>query len=140
MAIQSAKQITPGIEIESGGTLDISAAKVLLRFQNKTADYTVLESDSGTWFTTYGDANAIAFTLPSNPKKGLNYWFLNSTANDVVITAATADTLYAYADDAADTLTSTNIAVLMLVVADGNKWYAVSFGNSLDGVTATVGT
>lgn len=129
MAIQSAKQITPGIEIESGGTLDITAAKVLLRIQNKVASYTVLETDSGTIFTNRGDTDAIIFTLPTNPKNGLFFIFVCAAAQNFTITAP-ADKLITYDNLAADglTVTATQEGATALVFADGSMWYGVSLG------------
>lgn len=141
MAIHSADQIIKRVSFESGALLNLTNAKQLLRVQAKTAAYTLLESDSGTFFTTYGASGSVTFTLPANPTAGLHYWFLNGTTSDLVVAAATADTLYAYADAAADSVASTDIAVLMLAIADGNKWYVVSFGNStVAAATAVVTT
>jgi len=128
MSINSAKQIVPGLEYESGATLDEQNAVKLVRVQVKTADYTVLETDSGTTFTTYGDTGAIIFTLPTNPKKGLNYRFIQSTDQDLTITAGTADTLITYnnllADGVATSTASHQIGAVIEVLADGNAFHA----------------
>src|SRR4030042_992622 len=141
MSIHSADEIIKRVAFESGGLLDLGNATQRLRIQNKTAAYSPTAADSGTFFTTYGAVGSITFTLPATAPTGTHFWFLNSTAQDIVVATPVADTLYAYADDAADSLTSTNIAVLMLFIFDGNKWYGVSFGES-GGATATaaVGT
>lgn len=129
MAIQSAKQITPGIEISPGGTLDITAAKVLLRIQNKTANYTVLETDSGTIFQNRGDTGAIEYTLPTNPKNGLFFIFVSAVDQSMTITAPD-EKLVAYNDLTADGTSfvtgSHKIGSACLVFADGTMWYALA--------------
>lgn len=102
--------------------------QILLRFQNKTADYTVKLADSGTFFTTYGDAGAIIFTLPSAIKKGVFYLFAQSTDQNMTVTAGTADTLITYNNLAADGVAcstgSHKIGAVILVYCDGNKYHA----------------
>lgn len=141
MTIQSAKQVTKKLEIATDGTLDATAAKFLFRVQVKTADYTVTEADSGTLFTTTGDANAINFTLPTNAKAGLVYFFIQSTNQNLVITAGTADTLITFNDLEADSVaaqtTNEKIGAFFMVVADGTSFHAACLSN---GTTMTVAT
>lgn len=129
MAIQSAGQITPLIEIESGGTLNVKAARTLRRVQVKTADYQVLETDSGTIFTNYGDGDAITFTLPTTPTDGLHFYFVSATDYNFTITAPD-EKLITYRDATADglTMTANEIGVAAFVFADGNMWYGISIG------------
>ena len=54
---------------------------------NKTADYTVLNTDNGTLFTAGGGATR-TFTLPSLVNGvGCTFWFFNPQNNNMVITA-----------------------------------------------------
>ena len=112
MAIHSAKQIVAGLGFESLATCDFTNAKSLLRVQTKTADYTVLETDSGTWFTTYGDTGAIVFTLPANPKKGLYYYFFQSTNQNISVNTSAADKMVTFNDLDADGITSVGVGTL----------------------------
>lgn len=129
MSLDSAKQRTSKVEVVSGGVLDVSAAKTLIRTQVKTAAYTVLESDSGTTFTTYGAAASVTFTLPSNPKAGLVYWFVIGADYEVVITGD-ADSLCTFNDLTATSVTLTtasqHLGACVKVFADGNTFYALN--------------
>lgn len=138
---ESANQLISKLKFKSSGELDAGNAKLLLRVQTKTADYTVTEADSGTWFTTYGDSDAINFTLPTNAKKGLVYFFWQSVDQNLTVTAGTADTLVTFNDLAADSVaastSSQKIGALFIVFADGNKFHAACLSN---GTTMTVAT
>jgi hypothetical protein len=141
MSIHSAKQITRGIKGEGTyalpeSTLDLTNFKSIARVQNKTAAYQVLETDSGTTFFTLGATGSITFTLPVPIKKGLWYRFVNSTAEDLLVAGA-ANTLVAYADATATSVTITNIGVMLEVICDGNSWYCVTYG-VVSGAAATV--
>jgi hypothetical protein len=115
--------------------------KVLLRVQTKTASYTVLPADSGTIFTTYGDTNAIVFTLPAVPTKGMFFLFFQSTDQNISVASAAADGIITFNDLDADAVTavtgSGQIGALFLVFADGNIWNAACISN---GTTLTVTT
>jgi glucosamine 6-phosphate synthetase-like amidotransferase/phosphosugar isomerase protein len=129
------------LKFQSGGLLDLGNAKQLLRIQVKTADYTVTEADSGSWFTTTGDANAINFTLPTNAKSGLHYYFIQSVDQDLTVTAGTADTLITFNDLAADSVAASTaneqIGAFIMVVANGTSFHAATISN---GTTQTVAT
>lgn len=144
MGFQGPKSILDGLSFNgtqaAPALCDFQNAKRRLRVQNKTAAYSVLETDSGTLFTTYGASGSITFTLPATPTRGVYFDFLNMTANDLVVAAATADTLYAYGDSAADSVAITDIGVLMRVIGTGDKWVVVSFGDALAGATEAVTT
>lgn len=98
----------------------------------KTADYTVVTADRDTIFTNRGAAGAVNFTLPAIAK-GLKYLFYCEAAQDLTITAATADTLVAFNDLAADSVTidqntnSKQIGGALMVVANDNasKWLVI---------------
>jgi hypothetical protein len=140
MSYEGPKSILPEVVISgtqaAPGTLDEFYAKSIWRVQNKTAAYQVLEGDSGTTFFTLGATGSITFTLPTNPKAGLHYRFVDSTAEDVLVAGA-ANTLVAYADATATSVTITNIGVMLEVIADGNSWYCVTYG-VVSGAAATV--
>lgn len=58
--------------------------RALLEFQVKTANYTVLDSESGTGFTNVGAGAAVTFTLPA-AVVGLNYYFAVGVAQELRI-------------------------------------------------------
>jgi len=51
----------------------------------KTANYTVDETDTGTIFTNTGASGAVTFTLPSAPSEGLEYQFIATAQQNIVI-------------------------------------------------------
>lgn len=109
----------------------------------KAADYTVLEADSGSFFTTTGATGAVNFTLPATAKLGLHYRFYNTVDQDLTVTAGTADTLVALNDAAADTVTlstaSHKLGSGFDVYGDGSKWLVIPLLAD-DGVIVTVAT
>lgn len=133
MSLQSAKQKTKRIEVVSGGTADFTACKYLMRTQVKTAAYQVLETDSGTTFTTYGASASVTFTLPSNPKAGLWYRFVIGADYEMVITGD-ADQLCTFNDLTATSVTFTtsgqHLGACLEVFADGNTFYALNLVDS----------
>lgn len=78
-------------------------AGVNYRTAAKTADYTVLPTDNGTYFTTRGNGAAINFTLPTI-LRGLEYHFYNEAGQTMKLTSVVADTLVVFNDLAADTI------------------------------------
>lgn len=133
--IHAAGSIFPAMAFEEGAPVDFQNAVSKLRIQTKTADYTVLPSDSGTWFVTYGDGGAIIYTLPTVPTKGLFFWFFQSVSQDITINSAAADGIITFNDLDADGVASTSnqAGSLFIVFADGNIWNAalISIGHSL---------
>lgn len=109
----------------------------------KTGDYTVLDTDNGTWFTTTGATGAVNFTLPATAKLGLFYRFYNTVDQDLTVTAGTADTMVALNDVAADSVTLSTAAHKVGsgfdVVGDGSKWLVLPILAD-DGVIVTVAT
>jgi len=77
-----------------------------IRVVAKTADYTVLESDHGTLFTTEGAASTVNFTLPATADlpTGWTAEFFSVAAGAMTVTAGTADTLVVFNDAAADSI------------------------------------
>ena len=133
--------IVAGLAFESGAPCDFANAVQKLRIQTKTADYTVLPSDSGTWFVTYGDTGAIVYTLPTVPTKGMFFYFFQSVDQDITISSAAANGIITFNDlDADSVIASTGsgkIGALFIVFADGNIWNAACISN---GTTLTVTT
>jgi len=119
---------------------DFMFAKSLLRVQNKVAAYSLLETDSGTLFTNYGDTDSLTYTLPANPKRGLYYDFVNMGTYDLLVASAAAGGLYAYGDAAANSVTITDIGVSLRVVGTGDKWVVLNNGDALAGATVVVTT
>lgn len=107
----------------------------------KTADYTVVEADNNTLFTTRGAAGAVVFTLPVTPKKGLRYGFYCAADQNMTITAGTADTLTAVNDLTADSIAistaSLKIGGFIEVVGDGTSWLTIVHpAQTSDGTTS----
>lgn len=89
---------------------------------------TLTEVQSGALITNLGASGSVAITLPT-PKRGLAFRFMTLAAQDLVITAPTADTLIVASDVAADsaTLTLAEIgavaeAFVVRTAADTYKW------------------
>lgn len=55
-----------------------------IEFQAKTANYTVLERESGSGFSTVGASGAVTFALPA-ATVGLNYFFYVGAAQELRI-------------------------------------------------------
>lgn len=109
----------------------------------KTADYTVLEADNGTLFTTRGAAGAVNFTLPATAKKGLHYGFFSAADQNMTVTSGTADTVTCFNDLTADSVafstSSEKIGGMFEVFGDGTGWLVKpSLGQ--DSQTITVAT
>ena len=96
----------------------------------KVADYTVLASESGTFFTNRGATAAVNFTLPAFAS-GLNYLFYAAADFAVTVTSGTADLMIADNDVAADSLALSTGSEIMggaiTVVSDGTKWMANAY-------------
>ena len=109
----------------------------------KTADYTLLASDSGTVFTTGGATTQVEFTLPAVANSdGLVYWFINAKDSEMKLSAPTG-TLCGFNDIAANSLaytTASNQAGCgFMAVCDGTKWY-VGCMPGQDSATITLAT
>lgn len=66
----------------------------------KTADYQLVEADSGTLFTNQGASGAVVFTLPATIKKGFRARFYVEADQSVTVAGA-ADTVVGYNDPVA---------------------------------------
>ena len=96
------------------------------RYVSKTADYTVLSSDNGTIFDNAGAAGTVIFTLPATATAGLVYEFHCVADQTITVTAGTADTMIAYNDIAADSVSlgtsSEKVGGSFRVRGNGTKW------------------
>ena len=92
----------------------------------KTAAYTVLPSESGTFFTTLGATAAVTFTLPAFAD-GLEYTFFNAVDQNMTVASGTADKMMVINDIAADSVAfssaSEKIGGVVTVVSDGTYWF-----------------
>jgi hypothetical protein len=94
----------------------------------KTADYSVLADDGGTLFTTRGASGAVNFTLPATATltAGWNCDFFSAAAQNMTVTAATADTITTFNDLTADSVafstSSELIGASVRMTWDGTGW------------------
>jgi hypothetical protein len=63
-----------------------------LTTSSKTANYTVLTGDNGTYFDNIGASATVVFTLPA-PAVGLHYCFTVAAAQTITVTAATGSSI-----------------------------------------------
>lgn len=94
----------------------------------KAADYTVVAADNNKIFTTQGAGAQVTFTLPTLAR-GLHFTFYNEANQNMVIAApGSNDTLVAFNDLSADTLTFSQAneligaCVEVFANADATKW------------------
>lgn len=94
----------------------------------KTGDYTLLENDSGTIFTTEGAGADIEFTLPAVSLTGFHAWFFNTNATEreMKVSSAAGNDIIAANDKAASSVTFTTpgeqIGQSMWMVSTGTLW------------------
>ena len=116
--------------VDSNHYIDDMAFKV--NVVAKTADYTVLATESGTFFTNYGATALITYTLPTMAD-GLNYHFYSVSATGITVASANADEICAHNDvDAADVTFSETGSIIggcFHVVCDGTQWYVIPYLN-----------
>jgi len=129
---EPAKALFEKLKAKAGAILDLKDASggFFLRTLNKTADYTCVRGDSGTIFSTRGAVGAVIFTLPAVTK---GWWaiFVAGAAQNLTVTAPTADTLIAFADIAADSLAidANQPADAIFVFCDGVQYHASQWPN-----------
>jgi hypothetical protein len=122
-----------------------SAGGYKLNIRAKTADYTIVTGTdpSGTIFTNRGAAGTVNFTLPAPAAAlaGVFYEFLGIADQAILVATATADTLVALNDTAADSVAQSTATKLigshMRFVCDGTAW--AGYGDAVGG-TFTVAT
>ena len=126
--------------VDANGVIDDISYKVYVI--TKVADYTVLASESGAWFTTSGATADVEFTLPTNAD-GLIYYFFNGADHELKVTADTADTMMAFNDVAADSVAYTtsneHVGGAFVCFADGTNWFVAGLLGA-DSQTITVAT
>ena len=95
----------------------------------KTAAYTVLVTDLGTFFTTRGNGGSLTFTLPATSGLPTGWWceFFNAAAQTMVVTSSgSSDDLTTFNDLTADSITfstsSELIGASVKVLWDGTGW------------------
>lgn len=113
--------------VDSNHYIDDIAFKV--NVINKTADYTVLASESGSFFTNYGCTGTIDFTLPT-PTDGLHYWFFSVAAGALKVIGAT-NLSVAFNDVTATSVSFATaneiIGNCVHAVSDGTKWFFLPY-------------
>lgn len=104
------------------------------RIVAKTADYTVLSRESGTFFTTTGGTAARNFTLPTIASGPWYFEFFNGADQNMTVTAQTADTIVTFNDLAADSVavstSSEKIGGSIVAFTDGTTLFVVFRGAS----------
>ena len=113
-----------------------------LRIQAKSADYTVVASDIGSWFTTRGATGAIIFTLPAvtSAFTGFVCWFFNAVGQNMTINS-TANEMMTFNDlDADGVVFSTGselIGATIMAVCDGTSWLVSPMTEETQTMTVT---
>ncbi len=99
------------------------------RFVTKTAAYTVLARETGTWFLTTGATAAVTFTLPGITNTFI-FFFVAVADIGMVVASAAADTLLTFNDAAADSVAFSTSSEIMggFVIAgcDGTTVFALT--------------
>lgn len=105
------------------------------------ATATITEAQTGTHFIVAGAA-AVTATLPATAKLGLEYTFTNTTDQNLIVAAGTADTMIVYNDAAADSVAlstaSEKIGGTIKVVGTGTAWMVIP--HLWEGQTPTIVT
>lgn len=100
------------------------------RYVTKTASYTVLARETGTWFLTTGATAAVTFTLPAISDGPYIFHFVAVADVGMVVASAAADTLLTFNDAAADSVAFSTASEIMgsLVIAgcDGTTVFAIT--------------
>lgn len=104
---------------------------VIPRITAKTANYTCTAFDHGKIFTTTGAEAAVTFTLPAVASStGLEFTFINTVDQNMVVSDGGNDTLVCFNDAAADSITfstsSEKIGAALKVICDGTNWLVFS--------------
>lgn len=112
------------------------------RFSTKTAAYTVLAKETGTWYTNTGATAAVTFTLPPISDGPYVFFFVVVADFAVSVASATADTLLAFNDVDADSVGFATASEMMgsLIIAgcDGTTVFAITpIVSDLQTVTVT---
>lgn len=112
-----------------------------MRIITKTANYTVLRTESGAMFTTFGATGAVQFTLPAL-EDGLFFYFFCAAAQNLNVAAAVASQLIVFNDLNANIVhyntASEKAGGGFLLVCDGSKWHAFAMAYGLGATAQTV--
>lgn len=112
--------------------LQVEPSNQMLYVYNRTANLTMTQSQTGSVITNLGAAGAVTITLPPSPKKGTNFFFGVSTAQELRINPGSSSDLliingaaqtagkYAGADDEGETA--------KVVYIGSNKWLVDAVG------------
>lgn len=109
----------------------------------KTANYTVLPADNGTFFSTLGAAGAVTFTLPA-PLPGLHYTFFNAVDQNMTVAAAANSQMIAFNDAAANSIAfstaSEKVGACVEVLGLSTSKWAVIVSLGAETQTPTIAT
>ena len=103
----------------------------------KTANYTVLHTDTGTLFTNRGAGGSVTFTLPTpgTEANGLVYEFETVAAQAIVVSLTSKLNVHANAT-ATSVTTATTIGQHIRVICDGTTWLVESNPSAASAATA----
>lgn len=95
------------------------------RTATKTADYTCLVEDNGTWFNTKGASGTVIFTLPAVATSANVHYRFTCAAGQILKVAAPAGTMVTYNNAAATSVATgtVNIGHGFEAICDGAFWY-----------------
>lgn len=114
------------------------------RIVAKTAAYTVLATETGTFFTTTAATQTITFTLPTIASGPWIFFFIAGAAQTLTVTAETADTMVTFNDLTADSLSlSTSGEIIgggLCAFTDGTTLFCAQIFGVSHRQTATVAT
>lgn len=131
-------KVIDGMVPQVDGNGFIANIAVKPRIAAKTANYTVLATESGTIFTTAGAAGAVVFTLPA-PALGLQYLFISAVDQDMTVNANAANKMITFNDVDADgvvfSTAGNKIGSSVWVFSDATMWYALPMGANTMTVT-----
>lgn len=109
----------------------------------KTANYTVVASESGTLYTNRGATGTVTFTLPAvdSTWAGVYYYFICAAAQRMDLSAATAGQMVSFNDVACNTLSWQTASEILgggfLVICDGTSWLIFPIGEETQSLTIT---
>jgi len=116
--------------------------------QAVTADRTLTNYESGSWFTNRGASGTVIFTLPASPKVGIWYTFSVVADQTITVAGAAGELVVAFNNATADSVgfatASGKIGGAYRVMFDGTSWlvlphaWTTTLGTSQVGNTTTV--
>lgn len=131
--------LAPGLNAKG----QISNIAYVKRYVTKTAAYTVLHTESGTFFNTVGATASVTFTLPAISDGPWHFEFFVGADIGMVVASAAVDTMITFNDLAADSIAfstaSEMIGGRVFADCDGTNLMVTAVGVS-HRQTATVAT